>query len=142
MKLQRVLLNSISVICALLALLPICKVYVPYLEEGSWENMYFRSGGDILILLSPFFLSWILFLFLNNAIILKILNVLLILISGFYLVWLVFMVTLPVPDIFPSIGGYLMALLFPLVIALTIVQSKIKKGKSIKFEDILDQQIH
>ena len=101
---------TLNLISVLLLIVPYSIEFMPDLFETSedgWGNVYVFDDMFLIIQFSPFYISWILFQFMENTSIKNLSKIVMILLSGFYLFIGFLGFSMPIQDFIPSYGALL-----------------------------------
>lgn len=106
-------------------------------NSGSWENILMIQDDFLILIVSPIFLIWILYLWLTKKWLNIILQILLFLSSIFYSFIAFLSASMPIQDFSPAIGYLLLLLCCPFVI-IFLIFDKYNKKSQLTDDDILD----
>lgn len=122
-QVHKLLRVGISIIYLLLFAVPYSIVLYPGKEgrdDNGWQFVYVICDPELLLFFLPFAVCWVLYFFIYNRFIKKLVRIALLLLAVVYLFMSFSGMTVPAQDFHPHYGLMLEALLFPMLVVLFI----------------------
>ena len=113
-RFHKLLEYFIHLLCSLLIVLPINKVYMPYEFDPVWENRYIYNDSELTLFLVPILVLWFVSLIIKQNLTRRAAKVLLLLILLLNSIMVIGNLTFSI-DLIPYFGSYIILLLMIII---------------------------